>query len=68
MNVPSDNDSKGFLNTPISLERSQRDSLPSTERAINTRTNKITDSIEPGYVQLSNGLIQSCETCHTFTV
>ena len=26
------------------------------------------DSGEPGYVQLSNGLIQSCETCHTFAV
>ena len=26
------------------------------------------DSSEPGYVQLSNGLIQSCETCHTFAV
>ena len=26
------------------------------------------DSGEPGDVHLSNGLIQSCETCHAFTV
>ena len=33
VNIHSDIDSKGILNTPISLERSQRDSLPSAESA-----------------------------------
>ena len=36
------------------------------KRAMNTQNS--CDSGEPGDVHSSNGFMQSCETCHTFTI